>query len=261
MTSAVAEDERVYLDVPMAAFQDTAHSVVPWKNIYLHVKWSSNVNDLIESGRIAINTRNIIFDKERYEKLTTGDLMPSSQEKQLIIQSHEQVEYGHENSSSVPMELRGPCKDIWFGLKANEDFSAHTTDISTTSLYMSTPYANVYPQPHQSSGVVRLTETSTGPTITSANIRVNDDQLFEVQGEKFFNQVIPYYRYKGCPAPGFYYYSFAIHPQQFQPSGSFNFSSTTNKYLNLTNEPYESDVHIISNRYNIAERNVPLFLD
>ena len=99
------------------------------------------------------------------------------------------------------MELRGPCKDIWFGLKADDDFSAHPT-ITTADLYMATPYANTYTQPHQSTGVVRLREQTLDSTITSANIRVNDDKLFEVQGEGFFNKVIPYYRYKGCAATG-----------------------------------------------------------
>ena len=265
MTSAVSVGEYVYIDIPMAAFQCTAHSIVPWGNIHLHIKWSSDVGSLIDVGELTINTRNVILDENKYkQELGENPLLVMEQvndAKQLIIQSHEQIEYSYENSSSVQLELRGPCKDIWFGLKANADFSAHTIDISTADLYRCIPYSNTYTQPHQSSGVVRLTNTATGPTITSANLKINDDKLFEVQREKFFNQVVPYYRYRGCAAPGYYFYSFALTPQEFQPSGTFNFSRITNKFLNITNDPYESTLHVISNRYNVTEKNVPLFLD
>ena len=249
----------------MAAFQCTAHAIVPWGNIHLHVKWSSNVTSLIDTGEVVLNTRNVILDKNKYNQ-ELGDnplqvMETSNDSNQLIIQSHEQVEYSYENSSSVQLELRGPCKDIWFGLKANADFSAHTSDITTANLYTCIPDVTAHTQPHQSSGVVRLTELATGPTITSAHLRINDDKLFDIQREKFFNQVVPYYRYRGCAAPGYYFYSFALTPQEFQPSGTFNFSRTTNKFLSITNDPYVSTFHLISNRYNVAVKNVPLFLD
>ena len=100
MTSATATGERIYLDVPMAAFQDSAHSVIPWGNIHLHVKWSSTMDSLIESGEITINTRNVILDKSRYD-IELGEnpftvLEKNNNTKQLIIQSHEQVETSYE---------------------------------------------------------------------------------------------------------------------------------------------------------------------
>ena len=70
-----------------------------------------------------------------------------------------------------------------------------------------------------------------------------------------------YYRYTGCPSPGYYYYSFALHPERYQPSGTFNFSRVTNKFIDITNDPYSSSIHVLSNRYNVADRNIPIFLD
>ena len=92
-------------------------------------------------------------------------------------------------------------------------------------------------------------------------MKVNDEQFFATQQAKVFNQLIPYWRYTGCPAPGYYYYSFALHPEKYQPSGTCNFSRITNKYLTITNDPYVSTIHVMSNRYNVTEKNVPLFLD
>ena len=395
MTSSTVAGERVYLDLPFSAFQDSAVSLVPWGNVHLHVKWSQNVDAIVDVGQVVLNTRNVIIDHDDTgddgNKLELMDVISkNNEEKQLIVQSHEQVETNYLTSSSTALDLRGPCKDIWFGLKANADFSAHTIDISTDDLYIVTSSVAVggslitgivnnsiavtfpmfvfdvsatstfgpftlnpsfttsvagvigdldvtltaYPtggtstttasitsavgtinidasgtgwlpgdvitfgdgdlvaagfpmvvgpleltltasmltgvipaqnlgctQPHQSAGVVRLTSPALGQTIDSADMTVNDDKLFAVQRAMYFNQVVPYQRYDGCPAPGFYYHSFALHPQRHQPSGAFNFSRVTNKYLNITNSPYESTLHVISNRYNVTDKNIPIFLD
>ena len=263
MTSSTQIGERVYLDLPFAFTQDTGSAIIPWRTLKLHIKWSSRVESLVDTGEVILNTRNILLDRDKYDK-TKGDDPLQVMEKyndtrQLVIQSYEQIEGGYSTSASTFMELRGPCKDIWFGLKANEDFSAHTSDVVTDDLYIVSCIDGT--QPHQSLGVVRLSSNILGQTITAANIKVNDDILFAEQKAEFFNQVIPYYRYKGCAAPGFYYYSFALKPQEYQPSGTFNFSRVSSKYLNITNTPYDSSLHILSNRYNITDRNTPVYLD
>ena len=261
MTSSTVAGEQVYLDLPFSAFQDSSASLVPWGNIHLHVKWSPTVDIIVDTGKIVINTRNVIIDHDDTDdeghKLETMDvIVKNNDEKQLVVQSHEQVETNYITSSSTALDLRGPCKDIWFGLKANADFSAHT---SPSLVY--SPNLGTYTQPHQSNGVVRISSASLDQTIDSADITVNDEKLFAVQRAMYFNQVVPYQRYTGCPAPGFYYHSFSLHPQRYQPSGSFNFSRVTNKYLNITNSPYESTLHVMSNRYNVTDKNIPIFLD
>lgn len=47
---------------------------------------------------------------------------------------------------------------------------------------------------------------------------------FSEQYGKYFNQVQPYYHFKGLPYPGIYAYSFALNPCETQPSGTCNFS-------------------------------------
>ena len=261
MTSSTVAGERVFLDLPFSHFQDSAASLVPWGNVHLHVKWSNNVEATVDVGQVVINTRNVIIDHDDTDdggnKLNLMDVISkNNEEKQLIVQSHEQVETNYTTSSSTALDLRGPCKDIWFGLKANADFSAH---LSPSLVY--SPTIGTCTQPHQSNGVVRISTADLGQTIDSADMTVNDEKLFAVQRAMYFNQVVPYQRYVGCPAPGFYYHSFSLHPQRYQPSGAFNFSRVTNKYLNINNSSYESALHVISNRYNVTDKNVPIFLD
>ena len=246
--------------IPFAFAQDSSASIIPWESLKLHVKWSNRVETLVKTGELVINTRNVIIDSSHYDKtkgLNAYEVMEKYNEsKQLIVQTHEQSQ---SDSASTFLEMRGPCKDMWFGLKANADFSAHTSDVVTDTLY--SPSVACPSQPHQSLGVVRLSSIALGQTITSATMKVNDEQLFAEQQSGFFNQVIPYYRYTGCPAPGYYYYSFALYPQSYAPSGAFNFSRAGDKYLNITYNPYLSTIHVISNRYNVTDKNNPIFVD
>ena len=52
----------------------------------------------------------------------------------------------------------------------------------------------------------------------------NGKLRFSEQYGKYFNQVQPYYHFKGLPYPGIYAYSFALNPCDTQPSGTCNFS-------------------------------------
>ena len=97
-------------------------------------------------------------------------------------------------------------------------------------------------QPHQSSGVVRVTDMSKMRTkgfMLNGQMRLDKKPLFSTQTEKFFNLVQPYWYYKGCPSPGMYTYSWALQPHLSQPSGHINASLFEEKTLTMTldNEP------------------------
>ena len=95
---------------------------------------------------------------------------------------------------------------------------------------------HAHAQPHQSSGVVRLTNSlPAAPTVTvdmnisrgkmeTGEFLLDKKSLFPVQKEKFFNLLQAYWRYPGCPQPGYYTYSWALDPTSTQPSGTLNSS-------------------------------------
>jgi hypothetical protein len=55
-------------------------------------------------------------------------------------------------------------------------------------------------------------------------ILLNGKFRFTEQYGKYFNQVQPFYHFKGLPYPGIYSYSFALKPCELSPSGTCNFS-------------------------------------
>jgi len=57
-----------------------------------------------------------------------------------------------------------------------------------------------------------------------AKIILNGTDRFVPQYGKYFNQYQPYQYHSGIPYPGIYVYSFALKPEELQPSGTCNFS-------------------------------------
>ena len=55
-------------------------------------------------------------------------------------------------------------------------------------------------------------------------ILLNGQDRFKEQYGRYFNQIQPFYYHTGNPYPGIYCYSFAIQPEEFQPTGSCNLS-------------------------------------
>lgn len=57
---------------------------------------------------------------------------------------------------------------------------------------------------------------------------LNGQDRFKEQYGKYFNQVQPFYHHSGNPMPGIYSYSFALQPEEHQPTGTCNFSRIDN---------------------------------
>jgi hypothetical protein len=78
-----------------------------------------------------------------------------------------------------------------------------------------------------------------GPKVTGAGgyevgplhqfkLILNGQDRFKEQYGKYFNQVQPYYHHTGNPYAGIYVYSFALQPEEHQPTGTCNFSRIDN---------------------------------
>ena len=74
-----------------------------------------------------------------------------------------------------------------------------------------------------------------GNPVTSAILKLNGHDRFAVRDGDYFNRVQPLNAHTNVPAsPGINVYSFAIKPEEHQPSGTCNFSRIDNAKLSLT---------------------------
>jgi hypothetical protein len=72
-----------------------------------------------------------------------------------------------------------------------------------------------------------------GNPVSFALIQLNGHDRFDRREGAYFNYVQPDQHHTNTPADGINVYSFALHPEQHQPSGSCNMSRIDNTQLNL----------------------------
>ena len=80
-------------------------------------------------------------------------------------------------------------------------------------------------------------DANANPTAV-AKIQLNGHDRFDARFGSYFNFVQPYQHHTRSPAIGVNVYSFALKPEEHQPSGTCNFSRIDNAVLNLTLSPY-----------------------
>jgi hypothetical protein len=137
----------------------------------------------------------------------------------------EQLQFtGEENvtgsSNKVKLNFNHPVKElVWVMQQSASPFGCY--DNSGTKVVSGAA---------QSNGYVR-----TGMNLTeTANIQLNGHDRFAVREGKYFNRVQPFQHHTCVPAnKGINVYSFALKPEEHQPSGTLNFSRIDSAVLNV----------------------------
>ena len=108
-------------------------------------------------------------------------------------------------------------------------------------------------------GSLSFSEEAIGPlgsTGTSFKLVLNGQDRFKEQDGKFFNQMQPMWHHTGNPYPGVYCYSFALKPEEHQPTGTCNFSRIDNAQVQYVGSSIPSGVQdMYAVNYNIFRIN------
>jgi hypothetical protein len=83
----------------------------------------------------------------------------------------------------------------------------------------------------------RYTDSQLNNPTAVAKVQLNGQDRFTEREGSYFNYVQPYQHHTNTPSKGINVYSFALKPEDLQPSGSCNFSRIDNAVLNLTLTP------------------------
>ena len=161
------------------------------------------------------------------------------------------------STKQVRLSFNHPVKElVWAvtGASSAEDklwnFSSNvaTGDVVVESDPTAVSESNCYVPLTQATGVplfsaganggLRLVEegassaAAVGP-LDTFKLVLNGQDRFKEQTGKYFNQVQPFNHHSGCPMPGVYAYSFALKPEEHQPTGTCNFSRIDNAQVAL----------------------------
>jgi hypothetical protein len=89
-------------------------------------------------------------------------------------------------------------------------------------------------------------------SLAEARLVLNGQDRFKEQRNKYFNQVQPYVHHSGCPAAGVYSYSFALKPEEHQPTGTCNFSRIDNAQMYIkTKDADATTLEMYAVNYNV----------
>jgi hypothetical protein len=89
-----------------------------------------------------------------------------------------------------------------------------------------------------------------GESVSSAKLLLNGHDRFNERDGSYFRMVQPYQHHTRVPNKNIYCYSFAMKPEEHQPSGTCNFSRIDNATLSL-NCPYAGTAKVFATSYNV----------
>ena len=93
---------------------------------------------------------------------------------------------------------------------------------------------------------------SNGNSVVDAKLQLNGQDRFSTRSGDYFNLVQPYQHHTRIPSDGIYVYSFALNPEQHQPSGTVNMSRIDNATLQLsTNVADDAKLRVYAVNYNV----------
>ncbi len=115
-----------------------------------------------------------------------------------------------------------------------DDVSKHTVDVLSAGLEKDNKAALVHfsttMNSHNNYGL--HVDGSVNPVL-SGKLQLNGHDRFSTRSGNYFNYVQPYEHFTNTPADGINVYSFALNPEEHQPSGSCNMSRIDNATLLL----------------------------
>ena len=90
-------------------------------------------------------------------------------------------------------------------------------------------------------------------TITNGKFILEGQDLTNMKPAKYFRLVVPYQRHTCIPNNFIYMYSFSLKPEEYQPSGTCNFSRIDNQvlYLQVSPELVDPIITIFAINYNV----------
>jgi hypothetical protein len=94
------------------------------------------------------------------------------------------------------------------------------------------------------------TAAGTSSNVTNAQLKLNGQDRFAQRVNDYFNYVQPYQHHTGKPDLGINCYSFALTPEDHQPSGTCNFSRIDNAELNMTSR-VAGTATVMAHGYNV----------
>ena len=211
-----------------------------------------NATDIAELSSTTLWVDYIFLDtdeRRRFAQLSHEYLI-----EQLQFTGTESI---NDNSTSIKPKLsfNHPCKELVWFCASNHHASTKQT-INNNWVNYSTG-VNSYGANNSELYIETSAITSTNP-IKNAKLVLNGNDRFAARPGSYFNLIQPYQHHENIPSnPGINVYSFALKPEEHQPSGTLNMSRIDTAVFNLdlqntyTGNAFSKNLHVYAVNYNV----------
>ena len=185
---------------------------------------------------------------EQVQHTGTDALAASGSTKQVRLSYNHPVKelvWCTDLSSNVVGDLNG----LWNFTKTPVTVSSASNTLHATTNVFVQPSSAGTPQLLLDS-TIQFDEDTSGP-LDTFKLVLNGQDRFKEQEGKYFNSVQPFVHHSGSPMPGIYAYSFALKPEEHQPTGTCNFSRIDNAQVSVKTTETGRNLHMFATNYNV----------
>ena len=162
-------------------------------------------------------------------------------------------------ANQIKMSFNHPSKELVWVVQRDDFVSCNPSVINEWKGQQPFNYSDFWDRAVLDSGYsLTLVEGLAGKNPTAvAKVQLNGHDRFSEREGKYFNLVQPYQHHTNIPAVGINVYSFALNPEDHQPSGTCNFSRIDNATLilwltaNTVGNGKTAKVRIYATNYNV----------
>jgi hypothetical protein len=242
---------------------------------YHEVKINLQFNDLNNlCWDMTTGTGHTVRDRVAQSGLVSASLyvdyiyLDTDERRRFAQVSHEylieQLQYtGGESVTSSANKIRlnfnHPCKELVWVVQRDSFVSCDDSVVGPWKGQQPFNYSDWWDRAVLESGysLSRVEGLAGKNPVVSAKIQLNGHDRFTERDGRYFNLVQPYQHHTNIPAVGVNVYSFALKPEEHQPSGSCNFSRIDNATLvlylsnNTVGALYSATVRVYATNYNV----------
>ena len=162
-------------------------------------------------------------------------------------------------ANKIKLNFNHPCKELVWVVQRDSFVSCDDSIINPWKGQQPFNYSDWWDRACLESGysVTRVEGMAGYNPVVTALIQLNGHDRFTLREGRYFNEVQPFQHHTNVPAVGINVYSFALQPEQHQPSGTCNLSRIDNTTLLLTvsnnavGATTSSTVRVYATNYNV----------
>jgi hypothetical protein len=163
------------------------------------------------------------------------------------------------SSNKLKLNFNHPCKELIWVVQRDSYTDCADATINPWKGQQPFNFSDWWDRSVLESGysVTRVEGMGGKNPVVTALLQLNGHDRFQVREGRYFNEVQPYQHHTNIPAVGINVYSFALQPEQHQPSGTCNLSRIDNTTLLLTvsnnavGTVTTSSVYVYATNYNV----------